>query len=113
MAGQRDVWVQVPVQTDDRQAALGQREFEGRLVRVGELGGRFDAVRRYMSGSMHRPMDADSWVLLAEEAPSDSIWSILAVLLVLGFVAVDAWLILRWFTPLPLEPKPQRELSAH
>lgn len=103
LAGQRDVWVQVPVSEGSHDAALARREFEGRLVQVRDLGTRFDSVRNYVTGTLHQPMDGDSWVLLADEEPSGSLWSILAVALVIGFVLVDAWLVLRWFKPLPVE----------
>jgi hypothetical protein len=111
LAGQRDVWVQVPIEPTEsgstREAASGafaRREFEGRLVRVGDLGSRFDSVRGYVAGSLHQPMDGESWVLLADEEPADYGWAIAIVLLVIGFVFVDAWLLLRWFKPLPVAP---------
>lgn len=104
LAGQRDVWVQVPVdESGDRDAAFRREQFEGRLVRMGDLGGRFASVRAYLAGTMRQPVDADTWVLLADETPIGSIWAIGLVLLMVGFVLLDAWLLLRWFEPLPLD----------
>lgn len=103
LAGQRDVWVQVPVEEGERMRALSQHSFEGRLVRVGDLGGRFDAVSAYLSGTLHQPIDDSAYLLLAGERPSNAWWAIALVALVLSFVAIDAYLLVRWFRPLPLD----------
>lgn len=104
LAGQRDVWVQVPIEDGaDPEQPFTRSEFDGRLVRMRDLGGRFEAVREYLAGPMHQPVDGDAFVLLADETPSDAIWAIGLVLLVIGFVVVDALLLLRWFRPLPLD----------
>lgn len=104
LAGQREVWVQVPVEEGgDRDAAFQRSEFDGRLVRMGDLGGRFASVREYLAGPMRQPVDADTYVLLAEDTPSEAYWAIGLVLLLIAFVVVDAMLLLRWFRPLPLD----------
>lgn len=103
LAGQRDVWVQVPVASGEGDRIFARSSFQGRLVRMRDLGGRFDSVQRYLAGVMRQPVDGDAYILLADEAPSDALWAAALVLLVLGFVFVDAYLLLRWFRPIPLD----------
>lgn len=103
LAGQRDVWVQVPVDDGEPMAAFARRSFEGRLVRVGDLGGRFEAVSGYLAGTLHQPIDEGAYLLLADERPTDAWWALALVALVLSFVVIDAVLLVRWFSPLPVE----------
>jgi len=102
LAGQRDVWVQVPVEDGAELAAFDRRSFEGRLVRVGDLGGRFDAVSGYLAQTLHQPIDESAYILLADERPQSAFWALALVALVLSFVVIDAVLLVRWFKPLPV-----------
>lgn len=101
LAGQRNLYVQVPIGDGPESAAYGRREFEGRLVSMGELGGRFETIRRYMARRVGLPVTADSYLLLADEEPLGSVWAIGLVLVAFALVGTDVWLIRRWFRPLP------------
>lgn len=101
LAGQRDVWVQVPV-GDDASVAMRRGEFRGRLVPAGELGLRFDAVREYLAGTMGQPVSPSTLVLLADEPPRAALSALALVVFALLVVVIDALLLLRWFRPLPV-----------
>jgi len=97
LAGQRLVYVQVA----DRTAAMARGQFTGRLVRFGDLGGRYAPVLDHLSRVAKQPVTRDSLVLLADEAPADYYWTWVVALFCVGFVALDSLFILRWFRPLP------------
>ncbi|MCA9534599.1 MAG: hypothetical protein KC593_13000 [Myxococcales bacterium] len=101
LAGQRNVYVQVAYEDDDQERLATRREFAGRLVTFGQLGGRFSSVRAYLETRMNQPVSADSMVLLADEPPSSYAWALGVVLLAAFIALLDSWLILRWFRPLP------------
>ncbi|MCB9592178.1 MAG: hypothetical protein H6719_05545 [Sandaracinaceae bacterium] len=48
---------------------------------------------------MDLPVSGESFLLLADEPPSSYAWSLLLAILCLLFVAVDVWLLFRWFRP--------------
>ena len=103
LAGQRNVYVQVAFEDEDQERLATRREFTGRLVTFGQLGGRFSSVRTYLETRMDQPVSAESFVLLADEAPSSYAWALGVVLLAVLIALLDSWLILRWFRPLPQE----------
>jgi hypothetical protein len=97
LAGQRTVYVQVP----DDEAAIGRNEFSGRLVTFGQLGGRIATVRGYLKDEMRLPVSSESFLILADESPASYAWALVLFGLCLLFVALDVFLLLRWFRPLP------------
>jgi hypothetical protein len=100
LAGQRQIFVQVPLEalTDPTRGAQG--EFSGRLLTFGQLGGRFRAVREYLRRDLNLPVTAESFVVLAEEPPSAYGWALGMSALCLAIIALTGWLLLRWFRPL-------------
>jgi hypothetical protein len=105
LAGQRQVFVQVPDAAVDDPTRAAQGEFSGRLMTFGELGGRFRAVRQYFAGDLGLPVTAESFVVLAEEPPSAYSWTLGLAALCLAIIALLCALMLRWFRP--LRPAPE------
>lgn len=104
LAGQRTVYVHMP----ESLARSGRTEFAGRLVTFGQLGGRMRGVQRYLSSAMDAPASAESFVLMVDESPGSYAWALFLVLLCVGFVLFDVFLVLRWFRPAPVpEPEPE------
>jgi len=106
LAGQRNVFVQIPMDGPEDQRTLSAREFSGRLVTFGQLGGRFGEVRRYLDDTMEMPVSSESFLLLTDEAPGTYGWALLLAGLCILFVLVNIWLMIRWFRPLPSLPVP-------
>lgn len=107
LAGQRTVYVQV----EDRAGALGRGDFSGRLVKFSQLGGRMGTVSDYLADTMDLPVSGESYLLLADETPASYTWSLLLAILCALFIALDVFLLLRWFRPLPKEPAPEENPS--
>jgi hypothetical protein len=107
LAGQRTVFVQIPVDGPEDERMLSRREYVGRLVTFGQLAGRFGGVRRYLDGAMAMPVSSESFLVLADEPPGSYAWAIALLALCLLFVLVNVWLMVRWFRPLPM-PEPAR-----
>ena len=84
------------------EARSGRTEFAGRLVTFGQLGGRMRGLTHYLASEMDMPASSESFVLLVGESPAGSAWSLFLVALCALFVAVDVWLVLRWFRPRPV-----------
>ena len=101
LAGQRNVFVRVPLESSDQFREMARREFSGRLVSFGELGGRFSAVREYLGETMGVPVSSESFLLLADEPPGSYMWALFLAGLCVLFVLVNVFLMLRWFRPLP------------
>ncbi|MFW5920668.1 MAG: hypothetical protein ACOCUS_02420 [Polyangiales bacterium] len=109
LAGQRTVFVQVPIEDLERSRDLARREFSGRLVTFGQLGGRMGTVRGYLEEQMGLDLSSETFLLMADEPPSSYGWALgLAALCVL-FVLVNLWLAWRWFRPLPAAEPNARE----
>lgn len=102
LAGQRNVYVHVRVNDPEEARALSRREFSGRLVTFDQVGGRLSAVRGYMVERLNLPVSGESFVLLADEPPSRSLWAIGVAVLCAIFLVVNAWLGMRFFRRLPL-----------
>jgi hypothetical protein len=104
LAGQRNVFVQVPLDGPRDERNLSRREFSGRLVTFGQLGGRFGQVRSYLGETMDMPVSSESFLLLADETPGNYGWALFLAGLSLLFVLINVWLMFRWFRPLPAAP---------
>jgi hypothetical protein len=101
LAGQRQVFVQMPAAAIDDPMRAAPGEFSGRLMTFGQLGGRFRAVRDFLARELGMPVTAESFVVLTEEPPSAYGWSTFVLALCLAIVALMSGLMLRWFRPLP------------
>ena len=99
LAGQRAIFVSAPVAGPDEEARLARREWSGRLVTFGQLGGRLSGVRSYLRERVELPVTRDSYVLLADEPPGAYGWSLVLALVCVAFVAINLALIVRWFRP--------------
>ena len=102
LAGQRDVFVQVPVTDAETERNLARREYSGRLVTFGQLGGRFGEVREYLGETMGVPVSSESFLILADEPPGSYGWALFLAALAALFVVINVILMLRWFRPLPV-----------
>ncbi|RLB51418.1 MAG: hypothetical protein DRJ42_16880 [Deltaproteobacteria bacterium] len=100
LAGQRNIFVQIPIDGPETERSLSQREFSGRLVTFGELGSRFGQVRKYLGSTMDMPVSSESFLLLSDETPTSYYWALFLAGLALLFVLVNVWLMFRWFRPL-------------
>lgn len=100
LAGQRQIFVQVPLAALQDPARTAQGEFRGRLLTFGQLGGRLRPVRNYLARVMDLPVTAESFVILAEEPPSAYGWALALCALCAAIMLLAAGLILRWFKPL-------------
>jgi hypothetical protein len=101
LAGQRQIFVQVPLVALDDPGRIARGEFAGRLMTFDQLGARMRTVRNYLADALGMPVTAESFVVLAEEPPATYRW---ARWLGLGcglMIAVSAWLLWRWFRPQP------------
>jgi hypothetical protein len=96
LAGQRTIYVQV----EDHDGSVGRAEFSGRLVTFSQMGGRMGAVREYLGNEMDLPVSGESFLLLADESPGSYGWALLLAALCALFIAIDVFLMLRWFRPL-------------
>ena len=103
LAGQHQVFVQVPVEALSDPTRVAQGEWSGRLLSFGELGGRYRSVREFLGERMGLPVTVESFVVLAEEAPRTYDWALGLAALCLSIVGLMVWLLMRWFRPLPLE----------
>jgi hypothetical protein len=109
LAGQRQVFVQMPAAAIDDPVRAAPGEFSGRLMTFGQLGGRFRAVRTYLARELGMPVTAESFVVLTEEQPSAYGWSVFVVGLCLAVIALMSGLMLRWFRPLKEAREPSSE----
>jgi len=99
LAGQRAIFVSVPTESLHDEARMARREWSGRLVTFGQLGGRLSGVRTYLHDQVNMPVTRDSYVLLADEPPGSYGWSLALAALCLLFVTVNLALVVRWFRP--------------
>ncbi len=97
LAGQRSVFVQLPDGTADD---FVRSSYSGRLVTLGGLGRRYAPLAEVMQRDAELPVSEESFVLLADEQPTDYVWTWVVGVLCLLFVALDVFLIVRWFKPL-------------
>lgn len=97
LAGQRTVYVHMR----ESELSAPSTSYSGRLVTFGEMGGRLDGVRSFFAQQMGAPVTGESFVLLVGESPPTAWWALALTLLCALFVALDVWLLVRWFRPLP------------
>lgn len=100
LAGQRQIFVQVPLAALQDPARTSQGEFRGRLQTFGQLGGRLRPVRNYLARTMRLPVTGESFVVLAEESPGAYGWAVALCALCTAIMALALGLIVRWFKPL-------------
>jgi hypothetical protein len=100
LAGQRNVFVQVSASSLDDPRTAARTEFAGRMVTFGELGGRFRVVREYLAKRMGLPVNAETFVIIADDPPATHVWALLFGAFCLGVVGLNVWLFSRWFRPL-------------
>jgi hypothetical protein len=101
IAGQHQVYVQVPLAALADPVRVAQGEFSGRLQTFGQLGGRLRAVRQYLAHEMALPITADSFVVLAEEPPSSYGWATALSALGLAIMGLSLAMLVRWFRGIP------------
>jgi hypothetical protein len=101
LAGQRQIFVQLPAAALDDTVLAARGQYSGRLQTFGDLGSRMRSVRGYLAQRMGMPVTAESFVILAEEPPESHGWALALGALCLAIIGVNVWLMLRWFRPLP------------
>ena len=100
LAGQRNVFVQLPLEDAHQARTMARSEFSGRLVTFGQLGGRFSTIRGYLHETMGMPVSSESFLLLADEAPGTYGWALGLAALCIFFVVLNVGLMIRWFRPI-------------
>ncbi len=101
LAGQPRVFVRLET---DGARAFGDdvpTHFSGRLVPFSQLDGRFAALEAALARSTGAPLPDDALLLLGDEPPGDPAGPLMFILFCAGVLLTDAWLIARWFKPLP------------
>jgi hypothetical protein len=113
LAGQRNVFVQVPAETlrDPRTAA--STEFAGRMITFGELGGRFRVVREFLARRMGMPVTGETFLVVADDLPHGHSWSLFFAAFCLAIVGLNVWLFSRWFSPIRRQPAQPRKPAPH
>lgn len=99
LAGQRNVYVQLPVASETAFANSAASEFSGRLVPFEALGARADSLLEALRDN-GMPATESSFVLLAEEPPGSYLWAVVLGALCLFAVGLNAGLLFWWFAPL-------------
>jgi hypothetical protein len=112
LAGQRNVFVQVPAETlrDPRTAA--NTEFAGRMITFGELGGRFRVVREFLAKRMGMPVTGETFLVVADDLPHSHAWSLFFGAFCLAIVLLNVWLFSRWFRPLRRDARRPAQAEA-
>jgi hypothetical protein len=100
LAGQRNVFVQVSAESLRDPRTASSTEFAGRMITFGELGGRFRVIREFLAQRMGLPVNAETFLVVAEDPPSGHAWSLFFGAFCLAIVALNVWLFSRWFKPI-------------
>lgn len=100
LAGQRNVFVQVPAENLRDPRTSSNTEFAGRIVTFGELGGRFRVVREFLAQRLALPVTAETYLVVAEDLPRSHAWSLFFGAFCLAVVGLNVWLFSRWFRPI-------------
>lgn len=101
LAGQRAIFVEMPLSSAGDERRVARREWSGRLVTFGELGSRYASVRAYLREHMDVPVTSETYLLLADETPGEYIWSLGLAVLCVAFIVINVMLLLRWFRRIP------------
>jgi hypothetical protein len=101
LAGQRQIFVQMPLRALEDPGRIARGEFAGRLMTFAQLGAGMRPVRHYLADALGMPVTAESFVVLAEQPPSAYRWVRWLSLACALMIAFSAWLIWRWFRPRP------------
>jgi hypothetical protein len=96
LAGQPHVFVQI---ADKGGESFVRSEFSGRMVSFDDLGGRYADLVKVMERDAGLVVGENSFVLLADEQPSASLWAWVVGVLCAAFVVLDVFFIVRWFKP--------------
>ncbi|MEZ4257271.1 MAG: hypothetical protein R3A78_16400 [Polyangiales bacterium] len=102
LAGQRTIFVEMRAEDAENPERMAKREFTGRLVTFGELGGRYGEVANYLSDSMSLPVSSETFLVREGESPKACLPSFLLALLCALVIAMNLVLFARWFRPLPV-----------
>jgi hypothetical protein len=70
------------------------------MVTFGELGGRFRVIREFLASRMGLPVNAETFLVVADDPPSGHVWSLFFGAFCLAIVALNVWLFSRWFRPI-------------
>jgi hypothetical protein len=100
LAGQRNVFVQVPADSLRDPRTSANTEFAGRIVTFGELGGRFRVVREFLAQRLALPVTSETYLVVAEDLPRSHAWSLFFGAFCLAIVGLNVWLFSRWFRPI-------------
>ena len=100
LAGQRNVFVQVSAESLRDPRTASSTEFAGRMITFGELGGRFRVIREFLAQRMGLPVNAETFLVVAEDPPSGHSWSLFFGAFCLAIVALKVLLFSRWFKPI-------------
>ena len=100
LAGQRNVFVQVRADTLRDPRTASSTEFAGRMVRFGELGGRFRVVREFLAQRMGMPVSAETSLVVADDPPRGHAWSLFFAGFCVFVIGLNVWLFSRWFKPI-------------
>lgn len=103
LAGQRAIFVQVPTSAlvDAHEGA--RREWTGRLVRFGDLAGRFSSVRSALRTELSTAVSSETYLLIADDAPGSNPTVLLVTAFCALIIVVNAIFAWRAFRPLPVD----------
>lgn len=97
LAGQKLVFVEAKASDAEAADRVASAVFRGRLVTLGDLGGRYGEVSRYLSESMGLPVTTETFLLREGETPTDAAWSLGVLALAAALVVMNGVLFARWF----------------
>ena len=100
LAGQRNVFVQVSAASLEDPRTAARTEFAGRMITFGELGGRFRVVREYLAQRMNLPVNAETFLIIADDPPATHVWALMFAAFCIGVIGLNVWLFSRWFRPI-------------
>jgi hypothetical protein len=96
-AGRQPMFLQVE---DDGGEGFVRPEYSGRLTTFGSVGRRYAQLSEVLERDTGLSVSEESLILLAGEQPGDYAWTWPIALACLLFIALDIFLIVRWFRPI-------------